>query len=208
MYIPKHYQKQNLAAVKAFIKQNSFGILITTAQAKIAGTHIPLELEPDFYGGEEVFYGHVAKGNQQWKQFEQNNTGNEVLLIFNGPHAYVSSSWYSYEEVPTWNYIAVHVYGKIQIIGEEELRYALTRLVDKYEQNSENPIRIAELSAKTMGQIRGIVGFKVFISDIQAAYKLSQKHNEADYKNIIDHLKQSPKPLDRATSDMMVEERR
>ena len=205
MYIPKHYEKQNLAEVRAFLKANSFGILLTTAENKIWGTHIPLELEPDLDNGQEVFYGHVAKGNRQWQQFEQKN--NDVLLIFNGPQAYVSSSWYGYEEVPTWNYIAVHVYGKIQIIDEEELLYALTRLVDKHEQHSAKPIRVQNLSSKTMRQIRGIVGFKVSISEIQAAYKLSQKHNEADYNNIVHHLKRSPKPSDQAVGKAMLKER-
>ena len=158
-----------------------------------------MEFEQDA-NGQEVIYGHIAKANTQWKDFEENK---EVLLIFNGPHSYVSSSWYGHENVPTWNYIAVHVYGEIQIIGEEELRCSLKKLVDKYEAHSTHPVRMEELSAKTMRQIKGIVGFKITISEIQAAYKLSQNRNEEDYHKIIDELKKTEKPLSKAVSKIM-----
>lgn len=199
MHIPSYFKNENLQEVRAFIKHNSFGILITASNNKIMGTHIPLELEKDV-NGEDVIYGHVSKANVQWKNFKDHE---EVLLIFNGPHAYVSSSWYDHENVPTWNYVAVHVYGKIQVIGEDELLYSLNQLMDKYEANMENPLRMQDFSDKTMKQVKGIVGFKVFISEIQAAYKLSQNRNKKDYQEIIDQLKKSNKHVDRDVSEIM-----
>lgn len=199
MFIPPIFKNEDLAEVKDFIKANSFGILTTTNNNKIWASHIPLELEQDL-NGQEVIYGHIAKANFQWKDFEANK---EVLLIFNGPHTYVSSSWYGHENVPTWNYIAVHVYGAIQIIEEDELRYSLKKLVDKYEAYSQKPVRMEDLSAKTMRQIKGIVGFKVIISDIQAAYKLSQNRNEEDYHQIIEELKNTDNSLSKEVSERM-----
>jgi len=170
MYIPHHYKNENLEEVKDFLTQNSFGILINTVNGKPWGTHIPLELDVNEDGG-DVLMGHLAKANPQWKNFAENQ---EVLCIFNGPHSYVSSSWYQEEEVPTWNYIAVHVYGKLKIIEGEALLDHLSKLVEKYEKDSDNPISIESLSKNTMKQVRGVVGFQIEINEIQAAYKLSQ----------------------------------
>lgn len=199
MYIPSLFKNENLEEVRAFLKENSFGILLSTNNQKMIGTHIPLELEEDI-NGEEVFYGHISKGNAQWKSFED---GQEVLLIFNGPHAYVSSSWYGHENVPTWNYIAVHVYGTIKLLEEEELLYALTKLVDKYEARQKNPVSVKEFSETTMKQTRGVVGFKVALSEIQAAYKLSQNRNDEDYHNIVNHLNKSDISTDQSLGDVM-----
>lgn len=180
MHIPHHFKNENIEEVKAFLKENSFGVLISVHDDRPWGTHIPLELEED-KTGKQVLYGHIAKANPQWKTFE----GQEILAIFNGVHSYVSSSWYNHENVPTWNYIAVHVYGKIAPLDEEELLYSMKKLVDKYEQHSENPVRIEDLSTKTLRQMKGVFGFKIEIKEIQAAYKLSQNRSEEDYHNII-----------------------
>jgi len=116
MYIPPYYENKDLSEIKKFLQENSFGILINVVDGKPWGTHIPMELETNAEGG-DVLVGHIAKANPQWKHFDNNK---EVLCIFNGPHAYVSSSWYKEEEVPTWNYIAVHVYGKLELLSDEE----------------------------------------------------------------------------------------
>ncbi|WP_375324863.1 FMN-binding negative transcriptional regulator [Flagellimonas sp. GZD32] len=185
MYIPNHYKNENLEEVKVFIQHNSFGILINIVDQKPWGTHIPLELEQDV-DGNDVLVGHMAKANPQWKNFTENA---EVLCIFNGPHSYVSSSWYKEEEVPTWNYIAVHVYGKLKVLSEAETLQSMYRLVDKYEKASKNPISLGEMSPKTLRQVKGVVGFSIQISDIQATYKLSQTRKE-DHSKIISELQE------------------
>lgn len=185
MFIPHHYKNENIEEVKDFLEQNSFGILINQVAGKPWATHIPLELDAD-EKGKDVLVGHIARANPQWKNFEANS---EVLCIFNGPHSYISSSWYKEEEVPTWNYIAVHVYGTIKILDEEAVLASLHKLVDKYEANSKNPISIDNLSKKTMRQIKGIVGFQIKIDKIQAAYKLSQGR-EQDHPKIISALEE------------------
>ena len=204
MYIPNHYNNTNLEEVREFIKANSFGILLTHKNKKIWGSHIPLELELD-PTGQEVIYGHISKVNFQLNEYIEGEE--EVLLIFNGPHSYVSSSWYNHENVPTWNYIAVHVYGRLAFIDEEELRYSLSKLVDKYEAKMENPITVDSLSAKTMRQIKGIIGFKIHITEIQAAYKLSQNRDDDDYHRITKELDKSDNNLDKDVSEMMKKKR-
>jgi len=187
MYIPESYRNENIEKVKEFLKANSFGILINQVDGKISGTHIPLELDKD-ENGEDVLLGHIAKRNPQSKNFTNNE---EVLAIFNGPHHYISSSWYHKEDVPTWNYIAVHVYGTIKIIEGEELFEAMKKLVDKHEKNSAKPVSVENMSSKTFQQINGVVGFSIKINEIQAAYKLSQKHDEVDYHTITSELKKN-----------------
>ncbi|MEP0132016.1 MAG: FMN-binding negative transcriptional regulator [Eudoraea sp.] len=184
MYIPQHYKNENLKEVKEFIINNSFGILINSIKGKPWATHIPLELDKDS-NGNDILVGHIAKANPQWKYFIENK---EVLCIFNGPHTYVSSSWYAKEEVPTWNYIAVHIYGLLKIQDEKAMMTSLHKLVDKYERKSENPISLNNLSKNTLRQIKGIIGFEIEIKEIQAAYKLSQGR-EQDHPKIIEELK-------------------
>jgi transcriptional regulator len=184
MHIPNYYKNENLDEVKSFLIENSFGILINQTHGKLTGTHIPMELDKD-ENGDDILVGHISKVNPQWENFNENE---EILAIFNGPHAYVSSSWYEKENVPTWNYIAVHIYGKIKTIEGDELLDSLKKLVDKNEMNSENPVSVEKMSGRTLEQINGIVGFSIKINEIQAAYKLSQNRNESDYHNIVDKL--------------------
>lgn len=184
MYIPHYYKNENLKEVYDFIKQNSFGILVNQVDGKPWGTHIPLQLEKD--SGKDVLVGHISRANPQWKSFSQ---GSQVLCIFNGPHAYVSSSWYKEEEVPTWNYIAVHIYGKLRVLTEEETMQSLHRLVDAYEAQSKNPLSLHDLSPNTLRQVKGVIGFLITIEEIQAAYKLSQTRQD-DHDAIIGNLKQ------------------
>jgi len=185
MYTPQQYQNTDQKEIKAFVAANSFGILINQFDGKPWATHIPLELDVDS-DGKNILVGHIAKANPQWKYFQEDA---QVLCIFNGPHGYVSSSWYKEEEVPTWNYIAVHVYGTLKIQTEEALLASLHKLVDKYEKDSKTPISLHEMSPQTMRQIKGVVGFEIKIEDIQATYKLSQGR-EHDHSKIISELEE------------------
>ncbi len=183
MYIPHYYKNEDLKEIKDFLMHNSFGILVNQVDGKPWASHIPLELDKD-KEGKDILVGHIAKANPQGKAFDSNT---EILCIFNGPHAYISSSWYKEEEVPTWNYIAVHVYGRLKVLNEEETMTSLHKLVDKYEKNSKNPISLHDMSPKTLRQVKGIIGFQIEITAIQAAYKLSQNRTE-DHPKITSEL--------------------
>jgi transcriptional regulator len=187
MYTPEIYKNENQEAITAFLKENSFGILINQTNGKLWATHIPLELGTN-KEGKTILEGHISKENPQWKGFAEND---QVLAVFSGPHSYISPSWYDHENVPTWNYIAVHVYGKIKIIEGDAVIESLKKLVDKYEQNSENPVRIEDLSKKTMMQTRGIVAFEIEIEEIQAQRKMSQNRDDKNYQNIISELEKT-----------------
>ena len=184
MYTPEIYKNENQEEIKKFLQENSFGILINQTNGKLWATHIPLELDTN-ENGATILSGHISKENPQWNGFIDND---QVLAVFSGPHSYISSSWYDHENVPTWNYIAVHVYGKIKIIEGEAVIESLKKLVDKYEQKSENPVRIEDLSQKIMLQSRGIVAFEIEITEIQATRKMSQNRDEKNHQNIIAEL--------------------
>ena len=183
VYIPEKYRNEDPEQIRAFIAANAFGIVVSQGPDGPMATHLPLELGP---GGDLVLYGHFAKGNPQWRHIAD---GQEVLCIFNGPHSYVSSSWYEEEEVPTWNYLAVHLRGTYRQQSEAELLAALHRMVDRYEADSEAPVSLHEMSAGTMRQIRGIVGFTVTAARVDAAFKLSQGR-EADHPRITSELEE------------------
>jgi transcriptional regulator len=182
MYTPKPFKPEGDTAVLEFIKQNGFGTLVNHVDGQLWATHLPMILSPD---GTKLT-GHVSRGNKAWKGFDADQ---EVLVIFQGAHTYISSSWYNHENVPTWNYIAAHVYGKIRIIEEEQLLQSLKVLVNKYEKNSEKPVTVEKLSEEYLKRaLLGIVGFEIEIARIEATYKLSQNRDEVNYHSIVHEL--------------------
>ena len=187
MYIPEIYKNENQQEIQNFIHENGFAILINQTNGKLWATHIPLILETN-ENGQQQLIGHVSKLNPQGESFETND---DILAIFTGPHSYISSSWYDHENVPTWNYLAVHVYGKVTILSHDETVGSLKNLVDKYEANSENPVRVEDLSEKTMREARGIIGIKIRITSIEAQKKLSQNRDSKNYQNIISELEKT-----------------
>ena len=126
MYIPKHFNVTDKEEILGFIKANAFGQLISLVKGKLFSSHIPFLLSND----NQSLICHVAKSNPQWESIE----GQEVLVTFQGPHDYVSPSWYSSPGVPTWNYQSVHIYGKPHLITElEQLSSIVNELTGIYE---------------------------------------------------------------------------
>lgn len=199
MYIPKYYKVTNVEEIWDFVQKNAFGTIVTTDQGKPIATHLPLginKIDDDYF-----ITGHLAYGNPQWRTFE---TCEDVLVMFQGPHSYISSSWYEDEEVPTWNYQSVHAYGKASILAKDELIKELTIMLEKYEQHRENPVLWEKLSPQLLeGELKGIVGFKIKVEEIQAAFKLSQNRKEHDYMNIIDKLKNEGNPNSNQMAEVM-----
>jgi transcriptional regulator len=187
MYIPKQFKETDLNAVKEFIAKHGFAILVSEVEGRPWATHIPLLLGVNEQG-QDVLIGHISKANKQWKEFDRDK---EVLAIFSGQHAYISSSWYDHENVPTWNYLAVHVYGRIKIIEGDELKRQLGKLVDKYESGMQNPVSVDCMSQDGVAkEMKGIVGFEIEITEVQAVAKLSQNRDEKNHQNIIEGLTQ------------------
>ncbi|MFZ4680653.1 MAG: FMN-binding negative transcriptional regulator [Flavobacterium sp.] len=186
MYIPELYKNENQEDIQNFIHKNGFGILVNQTDGKLWATHIPLLLEEK--NGKKYLVGHVSKENPQAESFKTND---EVLAIFSGVHTYISSSWYDHENVPTWNYLAVHVYGKVKLHTLEESIEALKRLMNKYEAKSDKPVRIEDLSKKTMHQAKGIISFEIEVTAVEAKKKLSQNRDDKNYQTIITKLEDS-----------------
>ncbi|MCR6522182.1 FMN-binding negative transcriptional regulator [Lysinibacillus capsici] len=203
MYVPKYYKVSDLEEIKEFIQHNSFATIVSIRKGKPIAAHIPVllkKIEDDYY-----LTGHLAYGNPLWKTFEEVQ---DILVIFNGPHAYISSSWYEHENVPTWNYQAVHVYGKASLIEGIALEQDLTSLLEKYESFRENPVLWDKLSPELLQQeMKGIKGFKIKVEEVQAAYKLSQNRNASDYANIIKELYKEENPHADALAEAMKKNR-
>lgn len=128
MYIPATFKIKEMSEMAKIIQENSFATLCSTHEGRPYATHLPLLLNKS----QDYLIGHFAKGNPQWKDIEHQT----VLAIFQGPHCYVSPSWYeTHQSVPTWNYVAVHVYGEVQLIDDEkELMDAFHEMTMKYEE--------------------------------------------------------------------------
>lgn len=182
MHIPKLYREEDSELIVKFLKQNNFPALVTFDGEKPIATHLPVEITQTETGGLTI-YSHMSKANPQWKSFG----GQEVLLIFQGAHTYISPRWYNHVNVPTWNYMMVHVYGKVRIVEGDELYSLLGRLVRQHEVDSN--YRLESLPQDFVKkEMNGTVGFVVDVTRMDAGYKLSQNRNDEDHANIIREL--------------------
>jgi len=190
MYIPKKFRIEDAEEIKDFLNKNSFGALISLVETRITATHLPWHLVEDATTGEWLMHAHIAKPNPQWQALE---TSPEVMLMFQGAHAYVSSQWYSEENAPTWNYQSVHVYGQARIVSQPELEAMLVQLLQQHEAFMPNPLSYQDLSSDLRERfLKGIVGIEVRVTDLQAAYKLSQNRTAFDFQNIVKELENIP----------------
>lgn len=199
MYIPSRYKLTDEETIRKLIKEHAFGTIVVSDNGKPIASHIPLMLRE--IEGEDYITGHVALANPIWRIIEAQD--DPVLVIFQGPHAYISASWYLAKEVPTWNYQAVHIYGKASIMSEEELQEDLILLLEKYEKHRDNARIWENLTEQNKKQMKGIKGFKIKIEDIQATSKLSQNRSDTDYQRIIDHLRLEDDPRSHEMADLM-----
>lgn len=181
MYIPKYYREEDRQKILAFLKQNNFAALVTFDGEKPVATHTPVEVVESENGW--TIYGHISRANAQKKTFE----GSEALLIFQGAHTYISARWYTEVDVPTWDYMIVHVYGKVREIQGNELYSVLSRLVQNHESNTS--YRLEGLPQEMVQkEINGVFGFAVDVTRIDGGYKLSQGKTEEERKNLVSEL--------------------
>ncbi|MBC8451720.1 MAG: FMN-binding negative transcriptional regulator, partial [Rhodospirillaceae bacterium] len=152
-------------------------------------THLPLLVEGE--DGNEKLVAHMARANPHWKSFAD---GTEQLVVFPGPHGYISPSWYETKKaVPTWNYAAAHAYGIPQIIDDPDAVYAgQKKLVDHHEAQFDTPWAMESVEAEFIeGMLRAIVCFEIPVQRIECKFKLSQNRTEQDRTNVIDALTHS-----------------
>lgn len=198
MYIPKMYEVTDKAEILAFMRRFSFATLITAKDGLPEATHLPFLVREQ--GGEIILSSHFAKANRHWQQIETEN----VLVIFSEPHAYISPSHYSQElNVPTWNYLAVHVYGQGHIItGANETLALLENTIDNYEQAYRQQWEGLPTDFK-LKMIKGIVAFDIRVTGLQAKKKLSQNKTQDERQRIIASLSNSPYGTERQVAEYM-----
>jgi transcriptional regulator len=189
MYIPKAFREDDLNTLHKLMREYSFATLITQHEGVPFATHLPFILDAK-RGPNGTLLAHMARANPQWRDFKSEQ---EVLVIFQGPHAYVSPSWYEVElSVPTWNYAVVHAYGIPRLVEEgEELYTILKILIQTHEAQFENawPFQLSNDYLQKM--MRGIVGFEIEITRLEGKFKLSQNRTESEREKVIAALHES-----------------
>ncbi len=204
MYVPKAFAVEDLAELQDFMEQFNFATLVTQRDGDLTASHIPFLLDRSVepYG---VLRAHVAIRNPQLRDLR---SGSPALVIFQGPHSYISPSWYvKPENVPTWNYTAVHAYG-VPKIGDQAATIALLKdLVRNHEKAFELPWDFDPNAAWIQKLLPEIAGFEIRIEKLQGKFKLNQNRTAADREGVIETLSRSEDPAQRAVASLMAERR-
>jgi len=183
MYSPRYNQLEDRAELIAFMRANNFPVLVTGLGGALHASHLPAMVHER--GGEIVLDMHMARNNPQWQEFFDE----EAMVIFSGPHAYISPRWYENKErVPTWNYAAVHVYGIPQLVTEREAKYASQRRLVA----SLDPQWLPQFDALpekyVSGMLEGIVNFEIPAARVETRWKLSQNRGRREMELIAAEL--------------------
>ena len=198
MYTPKLYREDDREKIIEFLRQNEFATLVTYDGEKPTASHLLVEvIEQD---DRLLLNGHMSKANPQWRTFAHDA---EVMVIFQGAHTYISPTWYNHVNVPTWNYQAVHIYGRARIVEDRDEAYLLLkRLVDRHEAGSHYKLETlpADFVEK---EIKGVAAFQIEVTQIEANYKLSQNRNDEDYHNIVARLDERNDEMSRGVAEAM-----
>jgi transcriptional regulator len=200
MYIPAHFAQPDVGALHEAIERYSFATLVSGAGGELTASHLPLLLERA--GGEHgTLLGHMARANSQWREA----AGQDVLAIFSGPHVYVSPSWYEATQVvPTWNYVAVHAYGRLELMEERAaVESLLARMVAVYEAGQARPWRLDEPAEFVDRMLRQIVAFRIPISRLEGKWKLNQNRPAEQQQRVIDVLSRRADENSRAIAELM-----
>jgi transcriptional regulator len=193
MYVPSHFKQEELSAIHELISRAGFASLVTATADGMIATQAPVlcAINEGVYG---TLRGHIARANPQWKTTDGEMEG---LAICVGPNGYISPQWYESKRehgrvVPTWNYVAVHAYGKIKFSDDRDLLLDIvTRLTEKHEAGFEQPWKVSDAPAEYIeGMLRAIIAFEMPISRIEASWKLSQNRSEADRAGVIGGLQE------------------
>jgi transcriptional regulator len=181
MYLPKHFEQADPAALQALIREHPLAALVTRGDDDLTADHVPLEFLPDA-GAHGTLRGHVARANPLWKR-----AGSDVLAIFSGPQAYITPSWYPskaehHKVVPTWNYTVVHAHGHLRAIEEAPWLHALVSgLTAHHEAPRAMPWAVADAPDDYVQQmLHAIVGIEIELTRLVGKWKVSQNRGEAD----------------------------
>ena len=202
MYIPEFNRQPDRSTAVAFMTANPFAILVSNVDAIPFATHLPLLV--DQVGDQIVVEGHMAKANAHWKSMKE---GDDSLVIFHGPHAYISPSLYEIREsVPTWNYAAVHVYGEPTLFADEAcLKETLDRMINTFE--SSYMAQWSELGNEYQSRMmKHIVGFEIKVTRLEAKFKLSQNRTKGEQARVMQSLHESKDSNISGVAELMQQE--
>lgn len=204
MYIPPHFRVEDPAKLTAFMQQHSFATLVTVDEDAPFASHLPFLLRPG-EGDHGTLFSHMARANPQWVHFTPDT---EVMVIFDGPHSYISPSWYQSDvAVPTWNYAVVHAYGIPRVIsGYERVVEMLRDTVATFEGPRENPWPGELPEAFRDRLVQEIVAFEIPITRVEGKFKLGQNRSIWDVRSVYNALSRSEDPENRALAELMRKE--
>lgn len=201
MYVPKHFDLPALEDMEARMAADPFALLVSMQDGTPVATHLPVLAE--WREGELVLSGHMARANGHWQGI---GDAGEVLVVFSGPHGYVSPRWYVRPGlVPTWNYEAVHAYGTATVVEDPvEVRRTLDRLTAEFE--GPDGWSTAQMEAKALtAMMRGIVAFDISVTRLEGKSKMSQNRSPEDIRGAVDALSASDRPSDHDLASLMTE---
>jgi transcriptional regulator len=186
MYNPPHFTSTDPTWLDWLAEHHPFGTLVSQVEDAPFASHLPVLYKRT--DGEVTLTGHWARPNPQWREIETQR----ALFLFQGPHAYISPRWYADtpKQVPTWNYVAAHVYGTIRLIQEgPELEHIVVSLAEKFESGATTPWSLADSDPANRARLRGIVGFELRSTSVQVKLKLNQNHPVANVAGVIAGLR-------------------
>jgi transcriptional regulator len=191
MYLPPAFRIDDLALMHEAMRRHPLATLITRSGASVVADHIPIMIDAG-RGEKGVLLAHVARANPLWRTHPN---GAEALAIFAGPDHYVTPSWYATKRetgkvVPTWNYVAVHAWGPLNIFDDPDwLRKQVGALTTLHETGRSEPWAVTDAPADFVAaQIKGIVGLEIPIARIEGKWKVSQNRPQADRAGVIEGL--------------------
>jgi transcriptional regulator len=197
MYSPPYNRIEDRAELVAFMRAHNFPLLVTATGGALMGSHLPATIRDSAAG--LVIDMHMAKNNAQWKEFFDD----EVLVVFTGPHAYVSPRWYEEKErVPTWNYTAVHAYGVPKVIEDRKAKHASQRRLVETMDPEWLPKFDALRGAYVEQMLDGIVNFEIAVTRLETRWKLSQNRSRREMELIAAQLEQSADSGERALAEI------
>ena len=192
MYLPAHFEEARSEVLHALMREHPFATLITQGDEGLTANHLPLHLATEIAPG-GALQGHVARANPLWQQSQDT----EVLVIFHGPQAYVTPSWYATKRehgkaVPTWNYVVVHARGRLRTIEDPAwLRRQLETLVARHEAGLAEPWQIADAPADYIDKmIAAVVGIEIAITGLKGKWKISQNQPAVNRAGVVAGLRQ------------------
>ena len=206
IYVPEDFLLDDSREIARIIGDFGFALLVTATDGPPQASHLPFLLDPD-RGPKGTLLAHMARANPHWREFRRlAERGGEAMVAFQGPHAYVSPTWYGPgDAVPTWNYVAVHAYGTPEVIDDPlEVRRLLENLVSQQESGFQTPWSLEQAEESYITRmLRGIVAFQIPITRLDAKAKLNQNRTPDQRRGAAAALERGAGVFDRQVAVLM-----